>query len=128
LLLPATAFNYAHPSLPPNYFVPPISNQDNTPTNNVITDPGAALGRVLFHDKRLSTNQTVSCASCHQQAKGFSDPRQFSVGFNGSVGTRNAMSLVDARYYPRGHFFWTNVRPFWKTRFFSRFRIQSKWA
>jgi cytochrome c peroxidase len=60
----------------------------------------------LFYDKRLSTNLTVSCASCHQQATAFSDPRQFSVGYNGSLGTRNAMGLGNARWYQRKHFFW----------------------
>src|SRR5262249_54562965 len=67
LLLPDTPFNYANPPLPKNYLVPPISLEDNTPTNNPVTDFGAMLGRVLFYDKRLSTNQTISCASCHQQ-------------------------------------------------------------
>jgi cytochrome c peroxidase len=61
---------------------------------------------VLFYDKRLSTNQTISCASCHQQSHAFSDPRQFSVGYNGSLGTRNAMGLSNARWYQRKHFFW----------------------
>jgi cytochrome c peroxidase len=106
LLLPATSFNYAAPVLPASFSVNPILAEDNTPTNNPVTDAGATLGRVLFYDKRLSTNQTISCASCHVQANGFSDPRQFSVGYNGSVGTRNAMSLSNARWYQRKHFFW----------------------
>lgn len=106
LLLPATNFNYAAPMLPPNFLTAPITNQDNTPATNVVTDPGATLGRVLFYDKRLSTNQTVSCASCHVAKFGFSDPNRFSTGFNGAKGTRNAMGLSNARYYQRGHFFW----------------------
>jgi cytochrome c peroxidase len=106
LHLPVPSFNYAAPLLPPNFLVPPIVNQDNTPSNNVTTDPGATLGRVLFYDKRLSTNQTIACASCHQQQHGFSDPRPFSTGFNGGLTGRNSMGLTQARYYPRGHFFW----------------------
>ncbi len=106
LLLPSAPFNYANPALPPYLLAPAITIQDNTPANNPITDAGATLGRVLFYDKRLSTNQSISCASCHQQQHGFADPRRFSVGYNGSVGTRNAMSLTDARYYGRKHFFW----------------------
>jgi cytochrome c peroxidase len=106
LLLPATSFNYAAPVLPASFSVNPILAEDNTPTNNPVTDAGATLGRVLFYDKRLSTNQTVSCASCHVQANGFSDSRQFSVGYNGSIGTRNAMGLGNARWYQRKHFFW----------------------
>ena len=105
LHLPGTPFNYS-PPLPPHYLAPPVRNQDNTPTNNPVTNPGAALGRVLFYDKRLSTNGTVACASCHQQKFGFSDPRKLSVGFNGGLTGRNSMGLNNARYYTRGHFFW----------------------
>ena len=106
LLLPTSSFNYAAPALPPIFLQPPIVNQDNMPGTNVTTDTGATLGRVLFYDKRLSTNQTVSCSSCHQARFGFSDPRRFSVGFNGGLTARNAMGLTQARYYQRGHFFW----------------------
>ena len=106
LLLPATSFNYAAPVLPANFLVNPILAEDNTPANDFTTDAGATLGRVLFYDKRLSTNQTISCSSCHQQAHGFSDPHRFSTGFDGSVGTRNSMGLSNARWYQRKHFFW----------------------
>jgi len=106
LLLPTSSFNYAAPVLPVSFLVNPILGQDNTPANNLTTDAGATLGRVLFYDKRLSTNQTISCSSCHQQAHGFSDPRQFSVGYDGSRGSRNAMGLSNARWYQRRHFFW----------------------
>src|ERR1044072_1084633 len=105
LLLPASSFNYAAPLLPLSFTVNPILAQDNTPLTNITTDAGATLGRVLFYDKRLSTNQTVACASCHRQKSGFSDPQRFSVGFDGSVGTRNAMGLSNARWYQRRHFF-----------------------
>jgi cytochrome c peroxidase len=106
LSLPATGYNYASPALPASFSVNPILAEDNTLANNPITDAGATLGRVLFYDKRLSTNQTISCASCHQQVTAFSDSRQFSVGYNGSLGTRNAMGLSNARWYQRKHFFW----------------------
>ncbi len=106
LKLPASPFNYAAPVLPPSYLVPPVVGQDNTPVGNPVTDLGATLGRALFHDKRLSTNGTVSCSSCHLRQAGFSDPRKFSVGFNGGLTGRNSMGLANARYYPRGRFFW----------------------
>lgn len=106
LLLPGTPANFANQTLPPNFAVPPISNQDNTPVNNPITDAGATLGRVLFYDKRLSANQTISCSSCHQQTAGFSDPRKFSVGFEGGLTGRNSMGLSNARWYQRRSFFW----------------------
>jgi cytochrome c peroxidase len=106
LLLPGTLANYANPTLPPPFLQQPILGQDNTPANNPVTNAGATLGRVLFYDKRLSLNQTVSCSSCHQQANGFSDPRKFSVGFLGGQTGRNSMGLANARWYQRRAFFW----------------------
>jgi cytochrome c peroxidase len=106
LLLPALADNFSNPSLPPHFLAPQIVAQDNAPLNNPTTDAGATLGRVLFYDKRLSANNSVSCSSCHQQEHGFSDPRQFSIGFEGGATGRNSMGLTNAKYYQRGHFFW----------------------
>jgi cytochrome c peroxidase len=106
LLLPGVPFNYATPALPASFSIQPILGQDNMPATNLTTDLGAQLGRVLFYDRRLSTNQSISCSSCHQQAHGFSDPRQFSVGFDGGLTGRNSMGLSNARWYQRRHFFW----------------------
>ena len=106
LHLPQFPFNYAAPNLPPAFSVQPIIGQDNTPTTNITSDAGATLGRVLFYDKRLSANQTVACASCHQQSHGFADSRRFSTGFNGGSTSRNSMGLAHARWYQRRHFFW----------------------
>ena len=106
LLLPPSPFNYAAPVLPAKFLIQPILGQDNMPSTNLTTDIGATLGRVLFYDKRLSTNQTVACASCHQREHGFSDPRPFSVGFNGGLSARNSMGLSNARWYQRKKFFW----------------------
>lgn len=62
------------------------------------------LGRHLFHDPLLSADGSVSCASCHLQAKGFSDPRPLSVGVGGGMGSRNAMALVNLAF--DHSFFW----------------------
>ena len=106
LELPGSPFNYANPVLPASFLVQPVAGQDNTPADNRVSNAGAALGRVLFYDKRLSLNQTVSCSSCHQQASGFSDPAKFSRGFNGGLTGRNSMGLSNARWYQRRRFFW----------------------
>lgn len=106
LNLPSTPFNYANPAMPAYLNAPNILGQINTPANNPVTDNGATLGRVLFYDKNLSLNNTISCASCHKPASGFSDPVAKSAGFNGGLTGRNSMSLVDAKYYPNGRFFW----------------------
>lgn len=104
--LPATPYDYDNPTLPANFAVPPISNQDNMPGTNLTSDAGAKLGRILFYDKRLSLNQTISCSSCHQQTRGFSDSEQFSKGFEGGRTDRNSMGLSNARWYQRQSFFW----------------------
>lgn len=105
LVLPVVPFDYT-PTLPPSFSVNPIAGQDNMPANNVTSDAGANLGRALFYDKRLSLNRTVSCASCHQQEHGFSDPEPFSRGFEGGLTGRNSMGLANARWYERRSFFW----------------------
>jgi cytochrome c peroxidase len=105
LNLPAVPFNYSQVELPP-HFAEIAATYDNTPSNNPITDHGATLGRVLFYDKSLSANGTTSCASCHEQKLAFTDEKTLSVGFQGKPVTRNSMSLINARYYRSGRFFW----------------------
>ena len=111
LRLPVTAFDYT-PNLP-DYFTDAshplhhwVADFDNTPSNNPVTDAGATLGRVLFYDVRLSANDTVSCASCHQQANGFSDDRIFSRGFQDGLTRRHSMGLANSHLYSSGKFFW----------------------
>lgn len=82
------------------------SSLDNTPGGNAITDAGATLGRVLFYDRRLSANDRVACASCHQQAFAFSDTARLSRGLFGGHTARHSMGLVNARFYGNGRFFW----------------------
>ena len=65
---------------------PAYIQKNNTPAGNQISDAGATLGRVLFYDKRLSRNNTVSCSSCHQQAHAFSDSSIASLGVAGTTG------------------------------------------
>lgn len=85
--------------------VPAYITRDNTPPGNAITDAGATLGRVLFYDKRLSRNDTVSCSTCHQQAHGFADPDAASTGVGGTTG-RHSMRLINARFGQELRFFW----------------------
>lgn len=58
------------------------------------------LGRHLFHDVRLSADGSMSCATCHEQARAFTDGKAVSTGVNGEVGTRSAMSLANVAYLP----------------------------
>lgn len=58
-----------------------------------ISNSKATLGRVLFYDKELSLNKSVSCASCHHQEAAFSDVVAHSEGFDGELTPRNSLAL-----------------------------------
>src|SRR5439155_14134103 len=68
------------------------------PSHNLQFNSKVELGKLLFFDPRLSKDGSVSCASCHVPAAGFSDPRQFSLGVGGKQGGRNAPSALNAAY------------------------------
>jgi cytochrome c peroxidase len=91
--------NYANQDIP-NYIT-----KDNTPASNPITDQGAILGRILFYDTNLSSDNTVACASCHVQNKAFGDANTASTGINGST-ARHSMRLVNNRFANGNAFFW----------------------
>ena len=94
----ANLYNYANQTIP-NYIT-----KDNS-ASNPITNKGATLGRVLFYDKNLSSNNTISCASCHQQANAFSDTNDVSLGVNGTT-SRHTMRLINTRFANESKFFW----------------------
>jgi cytochrome c peroxidase len=102
--LPATAFNYVMTY--PAHIQNALLLNDNTPGDNPITNDGATLGRVLFYDKQLSKNNTVSCGSCHQQQFSFDDTARLSKGFAGAFTARNSMALLNVRFYKSGKMFW----------------------
>ncbi len=57
-----------------------------------------ALGRALFFDKRLSADDSISCATCHDPEHGFADGKKLSIGVNGLKGRRNAPTVLNAVY------------------------------
>ena len=65
------------------------------PDGAPLSDAKVELGRVLYFDKRLSRDDTVSCATCHEPAHGFAEPRKTSQGVGGQVGTRNAPTVIN---------------------------------
>ncbi len=79
----------------------------NLPYDNPLTVEGVALGRKLFHEKALSNDLTMSCATCHRQENAFSDPRRFSVGTDGSLGRRQGMAIINTAW---DHFFFWDAR------------------
>ena len=104
--LPRTSYTYSKPQIQEGLQSSGLTEVENTPSYNPITDEGAALGRVLFYDKRLSLNERISCASCHKQRYAFADRRPASKGFRGRRTRRNSMGLANLAYYSSGRFFW----------------------
>jgi cytochrome c peroxidase len=74
------------------------------PEDTPITAENIELGRRLFFDRRLSRDKSVSCSSCHNPERAFSDGRATAVGIEGRKGRRNAPAIVN-RGYGR-LFFW----------------------
>jgi cytochrome c peroxidase len=96
---PAQLIDYAGQS------VPSYIGKDAARTNP-LKNPQAMLGRVLFYDKSLSVDNSLSCASCHKQEFAFSDTALISDGVSNGVTVRHAMRLVNNRFAMEQHFFW----------------------
>ncbi|MFN0123388.1 MAG: cytochrome-c peroxidase [Blastocatellia bacterium] len=77
------------------------------PADNPPTAAAIALGRRLFHETKLSSDNTLSCASCHIPEKYFTDGQATAVGVNGQRGTRNTPTALNAAW---------NATQFWDGR------------
>ena len=77
------------------------------PININVDEKKAELGNKLFHDKRLSKNNTISCSACHIINEGGDDNRAVSYGINGLKGTRNSPTVLNATF---------NTSQFWDGR------------
>ena len=82
----------------------------NLPSDNLPTNAGVQLGRMLFYEKALSKNGSMACADCHQQQDMFSDIRQFSIGVENLPGKRQAMALFNLAWHKNG-MFWDGRSP-----------------
>tara|TARA_R110000744_G_scaffold12317_7_gene36673 strand:+ start:7860 stop:8987 length:1128 start_codon:yes stop_codon:yes gene_type:complete len=87
------------------FTAPFVFGRFNLPEDNPLTQESVLLGRRLFYDPILSSNNQVSCATCHKQALAFTDGLKTSVGASGNPLAFNSMSLVNLMWGPR-HFFW----------------------
>lgn len=104
---PESPPNYRGQLLPAFYTAPVLMREDRTPANNVTTNEGALLGRVLFYDRNLSRTRNVSCASCHAQTLAFGDSARFSLGIDGVSRTgTHSMRLGNARFNESARYFW----------------------
>ena len=77
------------------------------PANPFVDEKQAALGKLLFHEPRLSKDNSVSCASCHDLAAGGDDGRKVSLGVGEQPGAVNAPTVYNAGY---------NFAQFWDGR------------
>ncbi|MFZ9935762.1 MAG: MbnP family protein [Luteolibacter sp.] len=74
------------------------------PRDNPLIEERIALGEKLFHDKALSRDGTISCATCHQADAAFADRLKTSQGIDGRTGDRNSMPLFNLAW--KREFFW----------------------
>lgn len=87
--------------LPRGFPVPAV------PADNPISSEKVALGRLLFYEGKLSVTGEHSCASCHAQARAFTDGRARAAGATGELHARSAMSLANVAYNPA--YTWTDA-------------------
>lgn len=79
------------------------------PLDNPQTAEKIALGDKLYHDKRFSADGKVSCATCHEESKAFTDNLSVSKGFRDLTGTRNAPTVINSAYMKT--LFWDGREP-----------------
>jgi cytochrome c peroxidase len=70
------------------------------PDDNPLTEEKIALGRMLYFDKRLSKDGTISCATCHDPKMAWTEHRATSEGIGGQVGGANSPTVINAAYAP----------------------------
>ncbi|MFO0911415.1 MAG: cytochrome c peroxidase [Pirellulales bacterium] len=81
----------------------PGAGQAKDLKDNPMTRAKIELGRQLFFDKRLSADNTVSCASCHEPEKGYTVSTPFAKGIGGQTGNRNPPTLLNRVMLALGH-------------------------
>jgi cytochrome c peroxidase len=81
-----------------------FGNQFSIPDDNPMQEKVVNLGRKLFFDTRLSFDNSIACATCHQPKKAFTDGNKVAIGIYGQKGERNTMSLVNLLW--NKNFFW----------------------
>ncbi|WP_027390204.1 cytochrome-c peroxidase [Chrysiogenes arsenatis] len=88
----------ANQNLDPKKVFQPLGEMP-IPADNPQTPEKIELGKLLYFDTRLSGDGTLSCASCHEPTKGWSDARRTFLGFKGHRGARNSPTIINSGYY-----------------------------
>lgn len=80
--------------------IPKQAWEQHVPADNAMTRAKVILGKDLFFDPRLSADDTVSCAHCHQANMAFTDQKPVSEGIDGKTGTRSAPTVLNSMFHP----------------------------
>lgn len=99
--------SFGHASVEPVSALPSYVHAAPEPDDNPTTPEKVALGRLLFHERRLSSGGQLSCASCHEQASAFAVPEATSLGAADEPTARNAQSLANVAY--ASYLTWSNL-------------------
>jgi hypothetical protein len=102
--MPVSRFLMAPDATPYRLTISKFFPRPELPRDNPLTVEGVSLGSELFFDRRLSANNSQSCAACHHPREGFAERRRVSRGIDGDAGTRNAMPLENLAW--KKEFFW----------------------
>ena len=97
----------AAPEFKPTPYVvklPPEVRDMPVPKDNPLTKEGVELGRYLFYDRIMSGDNSISCGTCHLQARAFTDGRMTAQGVRGQKVRRNTMALVNLAW--SAPYFW----------------------
>jgi cytochrome c peroxidase len=96
--------HYATPDMAENRRNEPVQP---IPQSLPVNDEKVALGMRLYHDPRLSGDNSISCAHCHQLGAGGVDGRKTSRGVGGAIGPINAPTVFNSVF---------NIEQFWDGR------------
>ncbi|MBM80267.1 MAG: cytochrome-c peroxidase [Planctomycetaceae bacterium] len=112
MLLLGTALLFVVSPLQADHHLPPKGLKPlKYPKDNPQTAAKIELGKQLYFDPRLSSDDTVSCASCHDPKKGYSNGERFGIGVDGKEGGRNTPTIINMAY---------SRMQFWDGRVYSR--------
>ena len=121
LLMSAAVFSVSSANADDNEFTLHIplgldTQRVRIPRDNPITQAKVELGQQLYFDPRLSRDDTISCASCHDPEKGWSNGQPFATGVRNQVGGRSAPTIINAGYLSGGSIKFSKMLQFWDGR------------
>lgn len=98
IFLAVTAGARAQQPAPPSLFSTDVI-RSFTPADNPITDAKVKLGDMIFDEKRISSDGSIACNTCHSPRNGFTTHTAASRGVRDQIGMRNAPSILNAMFY-----------------------------